>query len=339
MQLYDWDHSPWYGESLSGMKNDFGLPTLDYRKEATQHYLRDVNQYWLRAYHVDGYRYDYAKLIGMDNGDGMPFLVKTAREVKPDAHLIAEHVPEDPKITDETGMSGVWHQQIVLGVEAMLTEDSVQDKSWDNLDDLVKMIDPTRDGYKSGQVWINYTESHDEGRVVEKVMSRGFDEVTARRKAALGIAIICTMPGQPMLFHGQEWGENSAKNEQENKIHWAKLETEGGRGLHAFTRRMCQLVHEHSALRSAGFAVDAVDNDAKTLVYHRWNQEGDELLVALNLRGEQQTLRIPFPSEGRWKEIFTDRMLETDGETSYEMEGYSPAIFVKQGSLTGWGDG
>ena len=41
-------------------------PGADYRKQFTRDYFFQSNQYWLREYHVDGFRYDYVP--GMYDG-------------------------------------------------------------------------------------------------------------------------------------------------------------------------------------------------------------------------------------------------------------------------------
>ena len=43
-----------------------GRPGTDYTKEFTRDYFFQLNQYWLREYHVDGFRYDYVP--GMYDG-------------------------------------------------------------------------------------------------------------------------------------------------------------------------------------------------------------------------------------------------------------------------------
>ena len=64
--------------------NEFGLPTLQYAKDATQMFARDVLHYWIREFHVDGFRFDYLKMVGSAQDKGAPTLSKAARELRPD---------------------------------------------------------------------------------------------------------------------------------------------------------------------------------------------------------------------------------------------------------------
>jgi 1,4-alpha-glucan branching enzyme len=66
-QMYPHEESPWYGPGL-GEQNQFGFPSLDYTKEATQTFTRDVQNYWLQVFHIDGLRYDYIHGIGSQDG-------------------------------------------------------------------------------------------------------------------------------------------------------------------------------------------------------------------------------------------------------------------------------
>lgn len=45
------------------------------------------------------------------------------------------------------------------------------------------------------------------------------------------------------------------------------------------------------------FALDALYSNQKAVVYHRWNDEGDEVVVVLNFSPASQPLVIPFPHD------------------------------------------
>ena len=328
-QLYPYDQSPWYGVSL-GEQNQFGFPSLDHAKPATQNFLRDVQTWWLQEYHIDGFRYDYTLGIGYDAQNGVTRLVADARAVRPNAYLIAEQSPELPQMVAATKLNGAWHVRFNYMLKALLREGSYMDWDGDNFAQLTEVLSPAAQGYDDQAAMVNYLESHDETRVVFEVASaEHLDEGAARYKSALGAICLFTAPGVPMILHGQEWGEATTKTTEPNPLHWELLNDAGGSGLHAQYRRLIRLRRDRRPLRMAGFAVLASDNAAKTIVYARWDETDDQIVVALNFSPSEQTLMVPFPYAARWLDVLTDEVLEVDGPTSVVIGSSHGRVFVR----------
>ena len=334
-QIYRYEDSPWYGAGL-GEVNQFGFPTFDYTKEPAQVFARDVQAYWLQEFRVDGFRYDYMNGIGYRDDQGIPFLVRSVREIKPSAHLIGEFSPENPGAVAASNLSGAWHVMASYALKALLREGEFNGVNWDDFGGALTVLEPWQRGYQAASNVINYLESHDEQRVMIDIQAAGIDENGARYKSALGASVLFTMPGQPMLYHGQEWGEATQRTLDPNPIDWGRLETEGGRGLFEHYCRLAHLRQEHPALRSENYSLDAMDPEQKTVVYHRWNDEGDEVVVAVNFLPIKQTLDVPFPRPGGWREVLSGSTVKVslaDGEEAaavlpLELEPSSAAIFV-----------
>jgi 1,4-alpha-glucan branching enzyme len=179
---------------------------------------------------------------------------------------------------------------------------------------------------------VNYLESHDKQRVMRDLLASGFDEQRARAKSALGTALLFTMPGEPLLYHGQEWGEATPRwTNERNTLHWEETGGDGGKWLLNRYQQLAWLRRRHGALRSDGFSLDASYPDQKSLVYHRWDGTGDELVVAVNFSPALQTLSVPFPSRGRWSEVFDGGTLDLDvqGEYVAEMAPSSARVYVR----------
>jgi hypothetical protein len=75
--------------------------------------------------------------------------------------------------------------------------------------------------------------------------------------------------------------------------------------------------------------LDAVLPDQKCVVYHRWHEAGDEVLVAANFSGDRQRIQVPFPQDGTWKEFFTDQVLRITGTQEREIEPWAAEIFLR----------
>ncbi len=327
-QLYRYEDSPWYGSGC-GEPNQFGFPTLDHSKGPTRDFARDVQAYWLREFHVDGFRYDYCAGIGCRGDLGVTYLVRSTREVLPRAYLIGEYSPENSHDVNQCGLDGAWHVSSGYALKALLVEGECGSYDWDDFGHCLEVLDPQKQGYARAAEAVNYLESHDEQRVMRDLLDSGFNEQRARAKSALGAALLFTMPGEPMLYHGQEWGEATPRSTNErNTLHWEQAGQDGGEWLLNRYRQLAWLHRRHGALRSAGFSLDATNAEQKTLVYHRWGETGDTLVVAANFSPAPQTLRVPFPSPGRWSEVLEGETLDVQDELVVEMAPSSARIYV-----------
>jgi hypothetical protein len=101
-------------------------------------------------------------------------------------------------------------------------------------------------------------------------------------------------------------------------------------------RRLCHLRQERPALRTELFSLDAVYPEQKSVVYHRWDEDGDEVVVAANFSPVDQTLMAPFPRPGRWCDVLSGAIVEiaapAEGEgaaSSFDLAPSAAAIFVR----------
>ena len=70
-------------------------------------------------------------------------------------------------------------------------------------------------------------------------------------------------------------------------------------------------------------------NDPQTL-YRRWEDSGDEVIVAANFSGDRQRLGVPLPGEGAWKEFFTEEVIQASRAQTRELGPWTAEIFVRE---------
>jgi len=301
-RMYPYEQSPWYGSGL-GQQNQYGLPMLDYLKDPTNAFVRDMQSHWLKAYHVDGFRYDYLAGIGADaEGKGLPHLMERARDIQPDAYFIGECIPEDPGLVNGSGLGAVWHTRCRLALLTLLLEREFEPYSPSDFAETVRAFDPGTQDYQTASFMVNYVECHDDERLMLGLNQGSAHEDTAWKKSALAAAVLMTLPGEPMLYQGQEWGEDTEKNQEGNKIHWDRLRTDSGKRLLTHYQRMCRLRRSRSSLRSDYFEMPLLDESKRCIVYHRLLGESDQVVVAVNFSSQAQDLSIPLPQSGYWHE-------------------------------------
>jgi hypothetical protein len=198
--LYPYDQNPYFGTD----GNPWGFPDFNHSSDATKRLIKDIQDYWLTEFHVDGFRYDYVEGIRYDGINGMSFIARAAHQTKPHAYLIAETAA----VVRDTEVDASWHWQFGQVLRAQLHESENQG----NLEALVLVLTFGGDGYEHSAQPVNYLESHDEERIIHMALANSaIDQDGAVRKSILGAIMLFTAQGVPMLYHGQEFGARSPK--------------------------------------------------------------------------------------------------------------------------------
>lgn len=190
---------------------------INYDHPRVIHFFEQNLVYLLEEYHVDGFRFDFTRVIihghkageahvrVPGSGGGWEFLHKlraAARAVKPDCIFIAEHLPNEWEVTNFGGpMDSQWCDDFHDRLKDACSGMSVMSQ----LADAVKITHTAADGWYKATL---YAESHDEvgneDRRIAKVagLGRGW------RMAKVAAAVVFTGRGIPMFFMGGESGEH-----------------------------------------------------------------------------------------------------------------------------------
>ncbi len=327
-RMYPYHQSPWYGPGV-GEPNQFALPTLDYSKDPTYAFAKDVQAYWLENYHVDGFRYDYIAGIGSDQqGRGLPGLMTLARAIQPDAFFIGECIPENPQLVNNSGLNAVWYARSRMAIQALLLENDNPAYSWSRFGEAVWAFDPTKQGYNEASFVINYAESHDDLRVMLGLRQRGFNENTIEKKAKLAAILLMMIPGEPMIYQGQEWGESLEKSLQANKINWSAAQSGLTEKVLETYKSACKLRRSRASARRGNFSMPLVDEQKRCIVFHRSFGESDQVVVAVNFSDQKQTIPIKIPRAGSWRQFPSQDFIELPEQIERQLDEYSALIFL-----------
>lgn len=82
-------------------------------------------------------------------------------------------------------------------------------------------------------------------------------------------------------------------------------------GLKTHDQTLIRLRCERPALRCSNMSIAACDPAQKNLIFHRWNN-ADELVVACNCASREQTLDVPFPCAGGWRDAISGDECDAD---------------------------
>ena len=323
--LYPYDNNPYW--STDG--NPWGFPDFNHWNDATKRLIRDIQDYWLQEFHIDGFRYDHVEGIGFDGESGASFITWSARQSKPYVYLIAEQLVDPVSVVLDTEMDASWNPAYHHVLMAQLREGDFQGTSYGDMESLMKVSNFSNEGYSDNAQSINYAETHDQERLCFEVQSNNLDHSTALRKSKLGAAALYTAAGVPMLYHGQEFGMDTPKTTDVNKLQWERLDDPAAQDVLRAYQSLANLRHNEPALQGNNIEPVLVDNERKILVYKRWNDGGNQVVVALNFAPDHQYAEIEFPRAGRWHEWMFDYDEDFDvARRQIEIPGSGAKVWV-----------
>lgn len=303
-RLYPYQESPYFGQD----GNPWGFPDFNHWSDATKRFIRDVQDYWLLEFHVDGFRYDHTEGIGWDAENGMNFIAWAARQTKPHVCLIAENLKDPAGVVKNTHVDASWHESFHGVLRAQLREGEFQGHQYGDMQAVLNEMIYSREGYGDNAQAINYLESHDQERIAFEVRTNPTLDIdqAVNAKSKLGALAMFTAQGVPMLYAGQEFGEQTRKTVDANKLHWERLNDGTWSDLKNFYASLAKLRAANPALTKNTIEPIVVDNERKVLVFKRWDDGGNQVVVGLNFSPVSQTLDVGFPRAGKWHEWTRD---------------------------------
>ncbi len=344
LNSFDWeDHNfdlcPYFGneESIWGYKIEH-WHELDGRQYRGWKYVEDSIIHWVEEYHVDGYRFDYVDGIGWDGDfNGASYYANILDNHDPSLILIAE--TDNPYQMNNTDFDSGWDYSYHHNMF-----DNVLDIYFD-LNTVSNHINAYSQGYSFVTGPINYTESHDETRLVYQAtefQNQSFEEAYNRSK--LSATILFTSHGVPMIYAGQELGQCAATRDSggypvQQPIQWDNLEVDLVQDLNNHYKKMIDLRKNTSVLKEPPLEVKYLDNNYKCFIYWRANQN-EKVVVAINFDTSEKFLDLEFPHSGDWTDVVSNSQISIDSNwyggfnlaplTSYV---FVPSALCTQGDL------
>ncbi|MDJ1495196.1 alpha-amylase family glycosyl hydrolase [Cytophagaceae bacterium DM2B3-1] len=297
----------------------------DYGRGEVRQYIRDNALMWLEEYRCDGLRMDMIPYIRnvhanenpADNlHDGFSLLQWINREISekyPNKLTIAEDLHGNDFVTAKVqdggcGYGSQWDADFVHPIRDVIITMHDNDR---NMDAVTHALTRRYNLDSFGRVV--YTESHDEvangkARVAEEISPGNVTNYYSKKRAALGVAMVLTAPGIPMLFQGQPLLEDKWFSDTD-PVDWNRFsDVKGIIKLHRDLIYLRTNRHETTkGLMGQHIHILYVHHEDKIVAYHRWMEGGpkDSVVVVLNFRDQEHThYTIPMPTKGKWKVRF-----------------------------------
>jgi 1,4-alpha-glucan branching enzyme len=153
----------------------------------------------------------------------------------------------------------------------------------------------------------------------------------ALRKAMAGLIALMAAPGVPMLWMGEEYGEDLPRTIDFLPLKWEKLQIEPFRTHFEIVQRLILARREHAGLRSDHIEFLADDFAATQVIrFRRWDTaSGDEAVVALNFGNVSRSTSLSFGSDGTWQEVVSGKLHYVKNQKrSFTLEPWSGRLYV-----------
>jgi glycosidase len=297
---------------------------FNHESQATKDYVNRANEFWIKEYKIDGYRFDLAKgFTQRQSGDDNQFrLYDTGRidiwkgyydkirSYDKDAYVILELFSEDREEQALTDMGMmVWANQngdarnAVKGLESDFSRFSYKPR-----------------GFKTPAA-VGYMESHDEERIVFDTAKTitSFATVLERSKAIA--ATFFTIPGPKMIWQFGELGYDISIDQNgrtgRKPIKWEYFQVPDRLKLYKVYAELIKLKTTQEIFRTSDFIGDLAGLVKKmTLTY-----SSSKLIFIANFDLIERSVADIFPSSGKWYDFFTGAELNVgDLATKYALK-------------------
>lgn len=320
-----------------GDKNDFGDST-DFNRQFTRDFFYTVNYHWLDCYHVDGFRYDCVpNYYDGPQGQGYAQLVyETYRTVKTKesagghwqrffqdgaVNLVqcAEYLDGPEEILNETFSNCAWQNRTFDAATALAGGQADQ---LTNLGFKLGLMDypaaVTVNQDTIPKTALQYLENHDHSRFVcnfrtiwqENNDLLGEGDRSLWHKVQPYLIGLLTAKGIPLLWQGQEFGENYSIPSQGmgrilmfRPVRWDYFYDDIGKRVISLVRKLLKLRRQPQFCRGGHYFYNHYDRYLSNNVLLFSRSYGDHWsLVGLNFGDRDQTVPLAFPAGGRYRE-------------------------------------
>ncbi len=347
--LFMFDGSPVYEYSdLKHRENPvWGTANFDLGKPEVHSFLISNARYWMKYFHIDGFRVDaVANIIywpntysGNVNPHAIDFLQKLNRVVKesdPTVLMMAEDSTDWPNVTKPVSEGGLgftykWNMGWMNDILEYMESDQHSRKALHNKVTFSLMY--------------AYTErfilplSHDEvvhGKksLLDK-MPGSYEEKFSQLKLLMGF--MTTHPGKKLLFMGGELGMFSEWKDKE-QVDWHLLNYDSHQTLNHFFKDLLKFYKRSKPLYELddypeGFEwIDVHNTDQSIFSFIRRDREGNPLIVLCNFKNiSYEEYKVGVPDKQEYKEVINSDAIQYGGSNHVNKK----KIIAEEGTFHG----
>lgn len=332
------DENLWYTAERSIPEATWGRD-FDHESIHTQALVDSINSFWMKEYHVDGFRFDFTKGFtntqhpngtwgGAYDAQRISILKRMSDEIwnrNNDAYVIFEHLggnQEEKELADHGIM--LWGNMVHNYSEAAMgwNEGDKSDLSWASY---------IKRGWSKPHL-VAYSSSHDEERIAYKNSEYGNSNgsynikelSTNMERMQLQAMFIWTIPGPKMIWQFDEVGYDYSidfNGRVGNKpIKWDYTKDADRLRVYNLHKAIMKLKKTEAAFSTTNFTLD-VDNGALKSIILEHNDM--DVVIVGNFDVTAKTTSVTFPKTGTWYNYFAG--------SEYEVSTTSQSISLEAG--------
>jgi glycosidase len=305
---------------------------FNHESQATKSYVERANEFWIKEYKIDGYRFDLAKGFTQKktNDDGQFRLYDQTRidiwknyydkirAYDKDAYVILELFSEDREEQTLTDMGMmVWANQ----------NGDARNAVKGNSSDFSRFSYKAR-GFKTPSA-VGYMESHDEERIAFDAGKTITSLPILMERSKAAAATFLTIPGPKMIWQFGELGYDVTIDQNgrtgKKPIKWEYFQDADRLKLYKVYAEIIKLKTTQDIFRTTDFQADLAGVVKKMTLKNSSNQ----LVSVSNFALTSSTVANIFPSLGKWYDYFTgEEITVTDLTRTYSFQGGEFHIYM-----------
>ncbi|MEA5458209.1 alpha-amylase family glycosyl hydrolase [Arcicella sp. LKC2W] len=300
---------------------------FNHESQATKDYVNRANEFWLKEYKIDGYRFDLAKGFTQRQSTNDNFFrlydqgrvniwkeyYDKIRSYDKDAYVILELFSEDQEEQTLTDMGMmVWANQ----------NDDAKNAVKGYASDFSRYSYKAR-GFKSPAA-VGYMESHDEERMVYDGLKNGreaFSLPTVLERVKASAATFLTIPGPKMIWQFGELGYDVSIDQNgrtgRKPIRWEYFQDADRLKLYKVFAELIKIKTNLEVAKTTDFQLDVAGMVKKVSL----NGSNNNFISIANLDVKDNLVANIFPKTGKWYDFFTGTITEiTDVNTRFNLK-------------------
>ena len=289
------------------------MPKIHLADASARDYFITVGKYWIRNFHIDGWRLDVADEAPTQFWEHFSDAIK---KENPGALLLGETWADAHRLLAPNRLDSAMNYLFRDAAADWLAKDKIRPAELDHRLNRMLSLYP----WETALRLYNPLDSHDTERF--RWLCRD------KRRHALAIALQMAFPGCPAVFYGDEVGLTGG-NDPDCRLAMEWDEKKQDKELFAYYRKLIGIRRESPSLLRGDFRTCLCDDASNVYAFHRKYGE-DESIVVLNAGNEPVKTKIA--AGGTWTPRLGGRkpVSSENGEITVDLAPCSAEIYKKK---------
>lgn len=300
---------------------------MNHESAATKYYTKNVLKYWVKEFHIDGYRLDQAKAFSQryarDDADWSAYdpsrvamlsdyyhYLQTLSDDQNELYMILEYFATAQEETTMGNLGAIIWENLNFNAAQATMGYNDAGGSWD-----LSGLSYTNNQYQKPNAQVAYVESHDEERIQYKNEAFGNSNTSGsynvkhvstglKRDGLLAVFFLAT-PGAKMIWQFGELGYDISIGQGMDRLRkrpprWEYLKDHDRKELFALYTKMIHLKKNNAVFNTTHFEI-SLQGAVKSIVLN--GDDGTRVIVVGNFDVEPKEVAIAFPNTGIWQEV------------------------------------